>query len=112
VNKTWLVVIPVFLLYSVGAYCTYNKSVRESSAFLPIYLGIAIFVGLLWVFATRQFNSTAELLFLSLIWDILMILAYYAGPILFKGEHFGWQAYAAAAMTVSGIFWFKIATSD
>lgn len=41
-----------------------------------------------------------------------MVVAYYAGPMLLKGESFGWQVYAAAAVTITGIIWFKSATGS
>jgi hypothetical protein len=104
--------IPVFIVDVLGAYCTYNKNVRESWVFLPAIVFLFVMSGLLWFVSARQFDSTAELLFFSLIWDILMVLAYYAGPLIFKGTGFGWQAYAAAALTVAGIFWFKLATTS
>jgi hypothetical protein len=104
--------IPALLVFSIGAICTYTKSIRESWVFLPIFVGLSLLSGWLWVTASRRFDSTANIMLFSLVWDILMVLAYYAGPIILKGDRFGWQAYAAAMMTVAGIFWFKIATSS
>lgn len=111
-NATWLITIPALLVFSAGAYCTYSKSFRESWAYLPVFVGLSLIGGWLWVTASRRLDTTSNIMLFSLVWDILMVLAYYAGPLILKGERFGWQAYAAAMMTVGGVIWFKLATSS
>jgi hypothetical protein len=111
INTTWLLTIPAFIIFCVGAYCTYTKEIRESWMYFPAYVGLSLISSLIWVLVARRLDTNGLLLF-SLVWDILMVLAYYAGPILFKGENLSWQAYAAAALTMTGICWFKIAIGD
>ena len=111
-NNTWLLTIPVFIVFCVGAYCTYTKDIRESWIYFPAYIGLSFISSLIWVLAARRLDTTNSLLLFSLVWDVLMVLAYYAGPLIFKGENLSWQAYAAASLTVTGICWFKIATGE
>jgi drug/metabolite transporter (DMT)-like permease len=111
-NTTWLLTIPAFIVFCAGAYCTYTKGIRESWVYLPAYIGLSLISSFIWVVVARRLDTTNNLLLFSLVWDVLMVLAYYAGPLIFKGENLSWQAYAAAALTVTGICWFKIATGD
>lgn len=108
----WWLLAPAFLIFCGGAVCTYTKSIRDSNWYLPSFVALSLAAGWLWVVCSRQLNNTNGILLFSLIWDGLMVLAYYAGPLVIKGERLDWQAYAAAALTVTGICWFKMATSS
>ena len=106
----WLITIPAFCVFCIGSYCTYTKEVRDSWMYIPIFVGLSLTTGWLWAVSSRRLETTNSILLLSLVWDVLMVMAYYAGPLIFKGG-FNWQAYAAAAVAVAGICWFKVATS-
>lgn len=108
--SAWWLSVPAFAIFCVGSFCTYSKDVRESFFFIPISITLAILSGWIWAVAARKVDGTANLMLLSLVWDLLMVFAYYAGPLLFKGEKFGWQTYAAVAITIAGIIWFKLST--
>lgn len=108
----WLFTIPAFIIFCLGSYCTYTREVRESSYFIPLVISLSLVSSWIWAVVARNLSTTNHILFFSLIWDILMVLAYYAGPILLKENKFSWQVYASAALTVTGICWFKIATSE
>lgn len=105
----WLLLFPAFLVFCGGSYCTYTKAVRDSPYYLPVFVFLALASGLLWVYASRQLDDTFKILLFSLIWDGLMVLAYYAGPLIVKGGNLSWQAWVAAGVTIVGIFWFKMA---
>jgi hypothetical protein len=104
---TWLFLIPAF---AVGSLFTYNKALRESPYYFPAFFACGMVVSGVWVLASRRFQSDEKIMFFSLVWDVLMLLCYYVAPLLFKGESLSWQAYAASALALSGIFWFKLAT--
>lgn len=107
---TWLLLIPGFVVFAAGAYCSYSKGFRDSSYYLPTFVFLSLVSGWLWVIASRRLDSVKDIMFFSLMWDVLMVVAYYAGPLVLKGDGFNWQAYAAAALAAAGIVWFKIAT--
>lgn len=109
--NVWLILIPSFMVFIAGATCSYSKSFRDSSYYLPAFVSLSLIGGWLWVTASRRLDTTKDILLFSLAWDVLMVLAYYAGPLVLKGEGLNWQAYAAALMAAMGILWFKIATS-
>ncbi len=99
-----------FLTFALGAAVTYHRPARDSAWFLPAFLAASLLAGWLWTVGARRCDTVAGLLFFSLAWDGLMVLAYYAGPLVLKGGGLGWQAYAAAGVTAAGLVWFKAAT--
>jgi hypothetical protein len=101
----------VFLTFAAGSYTTYSKTFRDSSYYLPSFVALSLVSGWLWVVASRRLDSTSNILMFSMVWDLMMVIAYYAGPLVFKGESFNWQAYAAAGVMATGMVWFKVATS-
>jgi hypothetical protein len=109
--NTWFLLIPIFVVLSAGSFCTYCKTVRDSWMYLPAFIIISLLTGWLWVTASRRLDSTSNILLFSLLWDILMVTAYYAGPLLLKGEGFSWQVYAASAVTLAGVIWLKMSLS-
>ena len=113
-NPVWLLMIPAFAFFCAGAYCSYTKTVRDSWMYLPSFVILTMLCGWLWVVGSRHLgkdgDATKEIMFFSLVWDVLMIAAYYALPLIFKGEGFNWQAYVAAGLAMIGIVWFKLAT--
>lgn len=112
--NVWLLMIPAFTIFCAGAYCSYSKAIRDHWAYLPAFVILTMLCGWVWVFVTRRLgaedDAVKQIMFFSLVWDVLMVAAYYALPLLLKGEHFNWQAYAASAMAAAGIVWFKMAT--
>lgn len=110
--NTWLLSIPAFIVFCLGAYCTYTKEIREAWYFVPLVISLSIISAWIWATVARRLDTTNNLLLFSLVWDMLMVVAYYAGPLLLKEDKFSWQVYASAALTVTGICWFKMATSE
>lgn len=108
----WFLTIPAFLVFCLGSYCTYTKTIRESWLYVPAFIGISLISSIIWVLIARKLQTTNSILFFSLVWDILMVIAYYAGPIVFKGENLNWQAYAAGVLAVTSVCWFKIAVGE
>lgn len=76
--------------------------------YFPATAAVSLACAWLWVKSSRQLDDTNSILMLSLVWDLLMVTAYYLGPMVFKGEGLGWQTYAAALVTLIGICWFKL----
>jgi hypothetical protein len=99
-----------FALFSFGSFTTYYKPFRESSFYLPTFILTSLAGGWLWATAARRCQSSAELIYLSLCWDGMMCLAYYAGPLLVVGNGLPWQAWAAVGLVVCGLVWFKVVT--
>ena len=110
----WLLLIPGFAVFCLGSYYSYSRTMREHWSYLPVFVALMVIGGFIWVFASRALGKDEDhvkkIMLFSLAWDVIMIVAYYALPLICKGQGFSWQAYAAAALTVGGIFWFKVAT--
>ncbi len=106
----WLLLIPAFLTFIIGSYTTYTKEIRDSSYYLLIFVSLSVVCGWLWVKASRKLDNTMGILIFSMVWDLLMAIAYYAIPVIFKGENLGWQTYAATAVMICGMIWFKVVT--
>jgi hypothetical protein len=107
----WLFLAPTFLVFCIASFCTYTKSLRDSSWYFPITAACSLVCAWLWVQCSRKLDDTNSIIMMSLIWDVLMVVAYYIGPMVFKGDNIGWQAYTAAALTVAGVIWFKMSIS-
>lgn len=110
----WLLLIPGLALFCLGSFYSYSKEWREHWSYMPVFVVTSILGGILWVIASQSLGKSEDhikqLMLFSLLWDALMIVAYYALPLFLKGEGFGWQVYAAATMFCVGILWFKLAT--
>lgn len=101
----------VFAVLTLGSYATYNKDIKDSNYYLPLYLSTSLAYSILWVMATRKINTTAALLHYSLIVDVMMVVAYYLGPLIIQGKEINWQVWPAGAITIIGMFWMKHAAS-
>jgi hypothetical protein len=110
----WLLLIPGFAVFCLGSFYSYSRAMREHWSYLPVFVALMVIGGFIWVAASKKLGAgedhVKQIMLFSLAWDVIMIVAYYALPLIFKGEGFNWQAYAAAVVTVAGIFWFKLAT--
>jgi hypothetical protein len=104
----WLILTSAFAVFCVCSYCTYEKSIRDSSWYLPIFVAGSLIGGYLWVSASRRLDSTNSILLLSLVWDFLMVIAYYAAPLAFAAHKVSWWAVIAACVTIGGLIWFKL----
>ena len=100
----------VFLMFVAGAVCTYTKSLKEHWSFWWVMIGTAILGSIAWVIASRRLTTTAETVWFSLVWDLLMIVAYYLIPLLFYEHRMNWQSWCAVGVIIAGIFWFKSQT--
>lgn len=105
-----MILISAFILFSFGSFTTYYKPFRESQFYLPSFILTSLLGGYLWVTAARRCQSSVDLIYLSLCWDGLMCLAYYAGPLLVVGDGLNWQAWCAVLLVVCGLVWFKMVT--
>jgi drug/metabolite transporter (DMT)-like permease len=110
-SNTWIL-FWVFLMFAGSAVCTYTKCLRDSWVFLAVMIATALLGSYLWVVATRRLETISDLLWFSLLWDILMVVAYYLTPLLFHEHKMNWQAWAAIGLIVLGILWFKLQTGS
>ncbi len=78
----WLILIPAFVCFAIGAGISYTDSIRKSQWFIPAYFSVG-FVGMVcWVWACRLIDDKQKLYLFSLAWDFLMVVCYYALPLL------------------------------
>lgn len=100
-------VIGAFTLFCLGSYFSYTPSIRTHWSYIPLTIGISILGGALWAWTARRCADNKEVLFWSLVWDALMVAAYYALPLFFGSAKIPFQAYVAAGLAIFGLIWFK-----
>lgn len=98
------------LMFVGSAVCSYSKTIKDSWFFLAYMLITALAGSWLWVVASRRLTAVADQLWYSLVWDILMMGAFYGIPLLFFDHKMNWQSWCAIALIVIGILWFKAQT--
>lgn len=108
-SNNWILFY-VFLMFAATAVCTYTKSLRDSWIFLAIMISTALAGSWLWVIASRRLDKMSDLLWFSLVWDLLMVAAYYLIPLFFYEHKMTWQSWAAIGLISAGIIWFKSQT--
>jgi len=96
------------LMFIASAVCTYTKSLKESWIFLIIMLVTACLGSWLWVVASRRLDKISDLIWFSLVWDMLMVAAYYLIPLFFYEHKMNWQSWAAISLIIAGIMWLKL----
>jgi hypothetical protein len=106
-SNTWILFY-VFLMFVAGAVCTYSKALKDHWIFYVVMIGTALAGSYAWVVASRRLDKVADLMWFSLLWDILMVIAYYAIPFFFYEHKLNWQAWCAMILIIVGILWFKM----
>lgn len=106
-SNAWILFY-IFLMFVVSAVFTYTKSLKDSWMFLVMMIVTSLMGSYMWVIASRRLNTISELVWFSLVWDLLMVAAYYIIPLLFFDHKMTWQSWAAIGLIVTGIVWFKI----
>lgn len=101
----------VFTLLCLGSYCTYTKTIRDSSLYLPIFLCSSLIYSVLWVVATKPMKMQ-EIVAYSLILDVFLVIAYNLGPMILNHKGLNWQVWASSILIVVGMFWMKAATHE
>lgn len=102
----------IFAILSTGSYFSYTKELRDSSYYYPTLVIMTMVSSFVWVRATRKLDNNNAIIYFSLCWDILTVLAYYVGPLIFKGDKLTVQSYLAALGTIACIAWFKHTISN
>lgn len=100
----------MFLMFILSSVFTYTKSLKESVWFLIVMIATSLLGSYCWVVASRRLDTLADQLWYSIVWDILMMVAYYVLPLFFLEHKMNWQSWAAIGMIVVGIVWFKSQT--
>lgn len=102
-----IIVAAAFAMFCIGSYCSYTPAIRSHWSYIPITIAISIIGGSLWAWTVRRCPSNKEVLFWSLVWDFLMVVAYYALPLAFGAANIPFNAYIAAGFVIFGLIWFK-----
>ena len=93
--------LPAFFICCVGSWLSYTDAKSRSGA--PYLFGcLAAACGVLWGFAVRG-ASPAQVMALSVIYDGLMVLAYYALPLVLLDVRPTWNVYAGLGLVVFGM---------
>lgn len=106
---TWIILLPVCLLFVVGSVFSYRADLRASGWFLPVYLAVSVGCALCWVVAARSLNDGRSILFFSLVWDVLMVACYYLLPLALFDFRFNRWAWAGFALMLAGLVLVKVA---
>ena len=108
--KVTMCLIAVALLYSVASYASYNKLLRDSNYIFGLNWTVALMSSTLWIVMIRTLNDTNKIVAASLVWDLIVTVAYALIPALMQGKNITWQAYAALGLAVIAVMWFKVST--
>lgn len=100
--------IAVTLLYSISSFATYTKEIRDSNYMLAISWFVALSSSTVWVTMARLLNDVNKIVAASLAWDLIVTAVYALIPALIQGKNLSWQAYAALALAVLALLWFKL----
>jgi hypothetical protein len=106
--KVNICLIAVALLYSFASYVSYNKGLRDSNYVFVLNWSVALMSSTLWIVMIRALDDTNKIVAASLIWDLIVTVAYALIPALMQEKNISWQAYAALGLAVIAVMWFKI----
>lgn len=88
----WLLLIPGFAVFCLGSFYPYSREWREHWSYMPVFIALMVIGGFIWVIASRVLGKgedhVKQIMLFSLMWDVIMIVAYYALPLILKGERF------------------------
>ena len=98
------------LMFIGSAIFTYSKTLKDTAFFTVYMITTAILGSWLWVVASRRIVAVADQLWYSLVWDTLMMAAFYGIPLVFFEHKMNWQSWSAVALIITGILWFKTST--
>jgi hypothetical protein len=101
----------IAVIYSIASFASYSKEIRDSNYVFILNCLIGVMSSALWILMIRSLNDTNKIVAASLVWDLIVTIAYVVVPIIMQGKTLEWQAYAALALAVVAILWFKAATS-
>jgi hypothetical protein len=108
--KVNICLIAVALLYSFASYVSYNKGLRDSNYVFALNWSVALMSSTLWIVMIRALDDTNKIVAASLIWDLIVTVAYALIPALMQGKNITWQSYAALGLAVIAVMWFKAST--
>lgn len=98
------------LMFIGSAIFSYSKTLKDTVYFTVYMLATALLGSWLWVVASRRIVGVADQLWYSLVWDTLMMGAFYGVPLLCFEHKLTWQSWSAITLIVVGMLWFKTST--
>lgn len=104
----WFLLAPVFLVFTLGAWASYSDKWRDSVWFFPTVAGTGFVCSVLWYLASRALACKELIFTYSLVWDSLMMVAYYVLPLLVMGVRPGPGVMLGGALIVSGMLVIKL----
>lgn len=97
----WFILIPVVFMFVVGSVFSYRADLRCSRWFMPVYIAASVGCAVCWVWAVRALDDQKRIYFLSLVWDLLMVVCYYLLPlVLFDFKFNKWTWFGVGLMLV------------
>ena len=97
------------VVLSIGAFSTYSKELKASYWGLPVFLLVSNISSYLWYYAATKTKDSKEMMFVSLVWDVIMVILYYIFPMMYSLDKLNWQVPIASSMVIIGLFWLKSA---
>lgn len=99
----FLIGTAIYLLY---AWIVYNPTLRESGAYIPLGLTVALAGNLIWLFIAKA-TPTNSLAFYALMWDTMVTLTFIVIPVAFFGMRLGLLSIAGFMLTIAGLAMMK-----
>ena len=106
-NNTWLILLPVFILFLIGSLISYYDNIRNSKWFIIIYISISIIGSLFWIVACKAFNNKNKIYVFSIFWDFLMIISYYVIPCIIFNLNFKKEFWFGLVLMLTGLLLIK-----
>lgn len=100
--------IPAFVAFLVGSVFSYSDSLRNSRAYMPVFVTAILATGFCWVAATRMADDKNKIYVFSLAWDFVMIVAYYFIPLIVFEFKFNLGVIAGMLLMLVGMVLVKV----
>ena len=100
--------IPCFVFFCIGSYMAYTPAVRNGQAYVWTMGMLGCITGFLFAYASKLLNDNSKIYVYSLVYDSMMVAAYYLLPILAFGTKINTGVMVGAAMIVVGFSVVKV----
>jgi multidrug transporter EmrE-like cation transporter len=104
----WLSLLPATLIFIIGSLFSFSDTLRNSKWYTPVFVILGIAMTFLWIWATKVFDDKNKIYVFSLVWDFLMMAAYYLLPFCLYKFKFSWPMIIGALLMVAGVVVVKI----
>lgn len=104
----WYLLAPAFATFLVGSLMSYADGFRRGPWYMPSFIGLGVLSSALWVLASKRIDDRDRIYVYSLVWDLLMVSAYYVAPALVFRVELSRGVWGGVGLMVVGMILVKI----